>query len=317
MKVPFSATLGKSFMFLAFAGLALVSCKDDDVPPVNQQGTITAQVSAGTNFTSLKAAVVKAGLAATLDGTGPFTVFAPTDDAFTASGVTADVVNSLSADQLKTILLYHTIPSKIAAADVPAGPNAKVITASGDSVFVTNNASGVFVNGIKVTAADLPASNGVIHTVGKVLLPPGGNIVQVASADTALTYLVAAVVRASTGTTNVAAILSGTGILTVFAPTNNAFRAAGFPTIAAINAADPNTLTTILTYHVVPGRVFSSDLTNGAQPVTANGGKVTIGLAGTGATVKGNTNTGASNIVATNIMASNGVVHVIDQVLLP
>src|SRR5205085_170457 len=114
---------------------------------------------------------------------------------------------------------------------VPAGPNAKVVTAGGDSVFVTRNASGVYINGVKVVTPDIAASNGVIHVIEKVLMPPAGNLVQVASADTTFSYLVAAVVRASTGTTNVAAALSANSILTVFAPTNNAFRKAGFATI--------------------------------------------------------------------------------------
>jgi uncharacterized surface protein with fasciclin (FAS1) repeats len=298
-------------------GIALFSCKKSSSSSTpSGPGTIAAQVSRGSNFTLLYAAVQKAGLATTLSGTGPFTVFAPTDSAFNASGITSSVISSLTAGALDTILLYHTLAAKVLAADVPAGPNAKVVTASGDSVFVTNNANGVFVNGIQVTHANILASNGVIHTIGKVLLPPIGNIVQVASADTTFSFLVAAVVRASAGSTNVAAVLSSGGIFTVFAPTNNAFRAAGFATIEAINAADPNTLTSILTYHVIPGRVFSSDLTQGAQPVTVNGEKVTISLS-SGATVKGNSNATASNIVATNIMATNGVVHVIDQVLLP
>jgi uncharacterized surface protein with fasciclin (FAS1) repeats len=299
------------FVTLAYLG---VSCKKSNSS--SAPATIAAQVSAGSDFTSLYAAVTKAGLATTLSGAGPFTVFAPTDSAFNASGITPGVINSLTSAELQTILLYHTLPSKVLSSNVPAGPNAKVVTASGDSVFVTNNANGVFVNGIKVTHADIAASNGVIHTLGRVLLPPVGNIVGVASSDTLFSFLVAAVVRASSGSTNVAAVLSGGGILTVFAPTNNAFRAAGFPDIAAINAADPNTLTSILTYHVIAGRIFSSDLTQGAQPQTVNGGKLTVSLS-SGATVKGNSNTSASNIIGANIMATNGVVHVIDQVLLP
>ena len=295
----------------------MVSCKKDAVTVPAGPGTITAHVSAAPNLTLLKSAVVKAELAPTLDGPGPFTVFAPTDDAFAASGITSTVISSLSAEKLKAILLYHTLGAKVVAMDVPAGPNAKVVTAGGDSVFVTKNANGVFVNGINVVTADIAASNGVIHTISKVLLPPAGNIVEVASADTTFSFLVAAVVKASTGSTNVAAILSGTSILTVFAPTNNAFRAAGFATIDAVKAASASTLTAILTYHVIPGRIFSSDLTNGAQPTTANGGKVTIGLSGSGATVKGSTNTSLSNIIGANIMARNGVIHVIDQVLLP
>ena len=316
MQSKFLSKIILTAVFFVTLGGIFSSCKKSSSNNTPTPGTITDQVSAGANFTLLKSAVVKAGLATTLSSAGPFTVFAPTDAAFAASGITSDVIASLTADQLKAILLYHTLGSKVLAASVPAGPNAKVLTAGGDSIFVTNNSSGVFVNGIKVTQADILASNGVIHTIEKVLLPPVGNIVQVASSDTTFSFLVAAVVRASTGTTNVAAVLSSGGIFTVFAPTNNAFRAAGFATIDAINAADPATLTTILTYHVIAGRVFSSDLTEGAQPVTVNGGKVTISLS-SGATVKGNSNTTASNIIATNIMASNGVVHVIDQVLLP
>jgi uncharacterized surface protein with fasciclin (FAS1) repeats len=312
--------------FIAFAiflitASTLTACKKDEADEPNMPSpsstTITSQVSASSSFTLLKAAVVKADLATTLDGAGPFTVFAPTDDAFIASGITSSVISSLPADKLKSILLYHVVASKILAAGVPAGPNAKVVSASGDSFFVTNNLNGVFVNGLKVTTADLLASNGVIHTLGKVLMPPSGNIVEVAAADTTFSYLVAAVLRASTGSTNVAAVLSGNSPLTVFAPTNNAFRAAGFANIAAINAVDPNTLTTILTYHVLAGRVFSSDLVNAAQAATVNGGKVIVSLSANSAAVKGNSNPSASNIAAANIMASNGVIHVIDQVLLP
>ena len=305
------------FSLFAFAGLMALSSCEKDSTDESQPATITTQVVAAPDLSTLESAVVKADLATTLEGAGPFTVFAPTNDAFAASGITSAVVGSLTPDQLKKILLYHTLGSKVMAANVPAGPNASVTTAGGDSIFVTNNANGVFVNGIKVASADIAASNGVIHTLPRVLLPAAGNLVEVASADTTFSYLVAAVVRASTGAANVAAILSAKNIFTVFAPTNNAFRAAGFPTINAINAADPNVLTGILTYHVVPGRVFSSDLVNGAQPGTANGGKLTIGITGEAATVKGNTNTAASNITAANIMATNGVIHVIDRVLLP
>ena len=279
-------------------------------------GSIAAIVSSDPDLTLLKSAVVKAGLAATLDGPGPFTVFAPTDAAFAASGIDASVINSLTGPQLSPILLYHAIPAKILAADVPAGPNAKVTTAGGDSVFVTKNANGVFINGIDVTKADIAASNGVIHEISHVLMPPAGNIVQVASGDTSFSLLVAAVVRASTGATNVAALLSSGGIFTVFAPTNNAFRAIGLPTADAINALDPDALTAILAYHVLGGRIFSSDLTNGATPATLAGPTVTIGLGGGGASVKGNANSTPSNITAANIMATNGVIHVIDQVLL-
>lgn len=294
----------------------LLSCKKDKTTTSSGK-TITDVVVADNDLSLLKAAVVKANLSTTLSGTGPFTLFAPTNEGFAAVGIDANAINSLSATDLTSILLYHVLPAQIKAANVPAGPNAKVITESGDSVFVTSNANGVFVNGAQVVQADIAATNGVVHKINYVLKPATGNIVATASADTSLTYLVAAVLRASTGSTNVAAALSGNTILTVFAPTNDAFRAAGFATIDAINAADPNALTRILVYHVVAGRVFSSDLSNGAQPTTLGGATVTVGVSNSAVTVKGNTNTSASNVIAANIVARNGVVHKIDQVLLP
>src|SRR5664279_4144526 len=225
----------KNVLAAAAAGVLFLSmataCKKDSTPTTPPaDNTITGIVSSNASFSLLKSAVIKADLATTLSSTGPFTVFAPSDTAFTGSGINAATIAALPADELKAILLYHTIPSKILAADVPAGPNAKVITAGGDSVFVTKNSSGVFVNGIPVTKADIIASNGVIHAIARVLFPPVGNLVQTVQADTSLTYLVAAVVRASQGTTNLANILSTGGIFTIFAPTNNAFRAAGFTT---------------------------------------------------------------------------------------
>jgi uncharacterized surface protein with fasciclin (FAS1) repeats len=295
--------------------LAFSSCKKND-SSIPASGTITTIVSNTPEFSILKAAVVKAGLAPTLDGKGPLTVFAPNNDAFAASGLSLATVSSLPAETLNKILLYHTLAEKVLAMDVPAGPNAAVKTVEGDSIFLTRNNKGVFVNGTPVTKADVQATNGIIHVISHVLMPPAGNIVQVAQSDTVFSYLVAAVLRASQGNTNVADVLKGNGPFTVFAPTNSAFRNAGFASIADINNADPNTLASILTYHVISGRIFTSDLSDGEQPATLNGGKLTIGLGGN-ATVKGNKNTSGANIINTNIVATNGVVHVIDKVLLP
>jgi uncharacterized surface protein with fasciclin (FAS1) repeats len=203
---------------------------------------------------------------------------------------------------------------------MPAGPDATLLTSSGDSTFVTNNANGVFINGIKVITANISASNGVIHTIGRVLIPSfGQNIVQKLASDTSFSLLIAALARARQGTISGTSVLSqvyGTPI-TLFAPTNIAIRAAGFPDTAAINAANPTSLFATLMYHVVSPRVFSSDFTNGETIATGGSGTVTISLSGSGVTVKGNSNTAASNIIATNIVTTNGVIHVIDQVLLP
>jgi uncharacterized surface protein with fasciclin (FAS1) repeats len=309
-----------SATLIVAGSLILGSCKKDDTPA--RTNTITDVVVSGSSFTTLESAVIKADLQTTLSGAGPFTVFAPDDAAFTASGITTAVLNSLTATQVKNILLYHTIGSRILAADVPAGPNAKVITAGGDSVFVTKNSTGVYVNGVKVNTADVSADNGVIHIMGKVLIPPGGNIVETAVAG-GLDSLVKAVTRATTapgGDPALAATL-GSARLTVFAPTNGAFTqlltALGLTKIDDIPVA---TLLAVLRYHVVSGRAFSSDLSNGNLAMLA-GGNTTINLSngtGGGPTITGNGNgPNKSNITVTNIVCRNGVVHLIDRVLLP
>ncbi len=298
----------------------LTGCDKDD--PAVTSNTITDVVVNNGNFSTLESAVLKANLQGTLSGAGPFTVFAPDDAAFTASGITAAALNSLTQAQVSNILLYHTIGSKIMAANVPAGPNAKVTTASGDSVCVTKNANGVFINGIKVNTADVGADNGVVHVIGRVLTPPAGNIVETAVAG-GLDSLVKAVTRATTaagGDPSLAGTLSS-ATLTVFAPTNAAFtQLLSALSLTDINQIPVGTLLAVLRYHVVGGRAFSSDLTNGSLAMLA-GGSTTTNLsngAGGGPSILGNGNGGnISNITATNIVCRNGVVHLIDRVLLP
>ena len=315
MKKLFLKSKVAVFTLCLFVAASSCSKNDDDN---NTPNTIAKVVSDDPDLSTLEGAVVKAGITTILSGPGPLTLFAPTNDGFDNAGISTSDIDAMASDDVKKLLLYHAIPSKILAADVPAGPNAKVITANGDSVFVTNNSKGVFINGVQVVQADISATNGVVHKIDNVLVPASGNIVETAQADTALTFLVAAVVHASTGSVDVAGVLSGSDILTVFAPTNNAFRAAGFTSIDQINAANPDVLAGILVYHVLNGRIFSSDLTDGQVAATLKpGSSVTIGVSSSGVTVKGTTNTSASNVIKANIVATNGVVHVIDQVLLP
>lgn len=295
--------------------LLIISCKKDEDTTEPQSSNIKDEIATRADLTLLNLSLQKANLTSKFDSAGSFTIFAPTNDAFAASKIDANLIGSLTSDQVRNIVLYHTFNSKYLETDIPSGPNAKITTELGDSVFVTKNSSGVYLNGVKVQTTNLVLSNGVLQTISKVLIPPVGNLVQSVVADTTFSYLAAAVVRASEGGVNVAAVLSNGGIYTVFAPTNQAFRDAGFATVNDINAADANVLASILTYHVLGGRVFSSDLTEGAMPITLEGGALTVSLVN-GATVKGTGNATASNIIGTNIMASNGVIHVIDKVLL-
>jgi uncharacterized surface protein with fasciclin (FAS1) repeats len=319
-----------SVLFAALLGatVSFSSCKKDDDTPPAKTNTITDVVVGNASFSVLKEAVVKAKLDATLSGAGPFTVFAPDNAAFALANINSAFVTAASETALKDLLLYHTLPGKILAAGVPAGPNAKVTTAGGDSVFLTKNAAGVFVNGIKVATADIAADNGVIHQLSKALNQPKGNIVQTAqAAGSGLDSLVKAVLRVNNGpggNPNLVSLLSNS-TLTVFAPTNAAFtQLMGALGVTNIDQIAVGTLAAVLGYHVVPGRAFSSDLTAGSLSMFASG-NTTISL--TGPTIKGNNgvlnlSVGGStnntcNIVGTNIMCRNGVVHLIDRVLLP
>jgi len=304
-----------ALLALLAPALILTGCKDDDNDTPAQQ-SIAQVVNTNPDFTLLRAAVTKAGLGNALSS-GSLTVFAPNNAAFQDAGLTEAAINNLTQAQAAAVLQYHVVNTRTPASALPEAVNTAVTTLDNGTVYVTKAGSNVSVNGARVIQADVAASNGVIHVIDRVLMPPMGNIVQTAVADnTNFSYLVAAVQRASQGSTDVAAILSGPGPFTVFAPVNQAFIAAGFPTIESIQAADPATLATILTYHVVPGRVFSTNLVNG-NVTTAQGGNVSVSL-GTGVQVTGLGNNGsAANVVVPNVVATNGVIHAVDRVLLP
>jgi uncharacterized surface protein with fasciclin (FAS1) repeats len=289
---------------------------DDDLKTIG--GLITDEPT----FSTLNTAVIKGGLSAKLNDTDQLTLLAPNNDAFTAAGITNTVLDGLSSNDVANILYYHIIPSKVLAADMPGGPNAKVLTFSGDSVFVTKNANGVFVNGINVSEADLAVSNGVVHKLSTgVLMPPAGNLV-VAATAIGLDSLVKAVTYATTGAggePTLASTLSNS-LLTLFAPTNAAFTALltglGLTDITQIPMA---TLIATLKLHVAAGRVFSSDLTNGNLTMIS-GGTTVVNLSNTstGPTLSGpGNNTNTAKVTKFNIVARNGVIHLIDKVLLP
>lgn len=307
---------------IAIAIIALtsftISCDNDDDMPVDN--TITGIAKTNSNLTILVQALVKADLAGTLQGTGPFTVFAPTDAAFTAFLKTTPyaTLNDVPKDVLTQILLNHVVSGAIKSTDLSTG-YAKTLAKSAASGTNTMSlyvdlASGVKLNGVaKVTTADVMASNGVIHVVDAVINLP--TIVTHATANANFTSLVGALTKA--GQPDFVSILSGTGPFTVFAPTNDAFTA--FNTelapggIAGVSNAN---LTKVLQYHVVSGNILAASLTEGQMVSTLQTPqKFTIQLAG-GAKIK-DVNNRISTIVATDVQCSNGVIHVLNKVLLP
>ena len=326
-------TVGLLSASLFALALTLAACQDEENPVTIPTGQTITQFVAANNFALLNAALTRAGSASTLSGTGPFTVFAPSDDAFQAAGFAdAAAINQAPIERIQQILQYHIVGASLPASAIAAGQTAQVTsltTATSDNRIYINKTSGgaVSVNGARVIMADGQATNGIIHVIDQVLTPPLGNILRLAQADTSLSLLVAAAGR---GGAQVTSALSGTTALTVFAPTNSAFRAAGFADTTAIRAAQVTALTGILTNHVVPNaRAFSPTLTNGAA-VTTLGGALTAtvgtgtalsvtsrGNNGTASNVLSNTLVGTTFIQNRDINATNGVIHKIDRVLLP
>jgi uncharacterized surface protein with fasciclin (FAS1) repeats len=295
---------------LMVPALLLTGCNDDDNNTQPEQ-SIAEVVNTNSDFSLLRAAVNRAGLANALNS-GTLTVFAPNNAAFQAAGLTEAAINAQAPEAVAAVLQYHVVNSRQTAASLPVAKNTAVTALNNGTLYVTKDGNNVSVNGARVVTADVSARNGVIHVIDKVLLPPAGNIVQIAAGNPNFTFLVAAVQRA-----NLAPVLSGTGPFTVFAPTNDAFiNTTPFTTIEQIQAADPAALTAILTYHVVADRVFSPTLMAG-NTTTVQGGNVNVNLTnGVRVTGAGN-GANASNVVLADIAATNGVIHVIDRVLLP
>ncbi|HAJ35426.1 MAG TPA: beta-Ig-H3/fasciclin [Chloroflexi bacterium] len=279
---------------------------------------VDTAIAAG-NFNTLVAAIEAAGLVDTLKGEGPFTVFAPTDEAFAA--LPAGTVEALLADpqgQLTQILLYHVVPGKVMSTDLSDGMTAETVQGSPITFAIADGA--VKVNEASVVAADIEASNGVIHVIDSVILPPTeeaaaetapaaapvGNIAEVATAAGAFNTLLTAVQAAG-----LVDELTGDGPFTVFAPTDEAFAALPAGTLDTLLADPEGALRDILLYHVVAGKVMSTDLSDGMTAETLQGAPVTFSVK------DGAVKVNEANVVSADVEASNGVIHVIDAVILP
>ena len=263
-------------------------------------------------FTTLVTAVEAAGLVETLKGEGPFTVFAPTDDAFAAlpAGTLESLLLPENKQQLTDILLYHVVPGKVMAADVTGLTSATTVL--GKDIAIKVDMGNVYINEAKVIITDIETSNGVIHVIDAVILPPAeeaaNTIVDIAVADGRFTTLVAAVEAADLVET-----LSGEGPFTVFAPTDDAFAALPAGTLESLLLPEnKQQLTDILLYHVVPGKVMAADVTGLTSATTVLGKDITITVKD-GKVFLNDT----VEVIITDIEASNGVIHVIDAVLLP
>lgn len=301
-------------LFLLTVVAVMTSCSDNDeatpVVPVASK-TIVDVAVADPQFSILVSALQKADLVNTLKSSGPFTVFAPNNAAFSILfsqlGVTG--IDELSAEALRPILLNHVVTGKIMSSEITSGYVATANNsgpASASVKVLVQKSSGVTVDGSSVTMADVAASNGVIHVVDRVILP--ASVVSHAINNPDFSILVQAVVKAG-----LVEALSADGPFTVFAPTNTAFN--NLFAALGVNGLDDlsvETLTPILLYHVVSGNILSSQVATGMVATLKEGSSIDVMVSG--GSVKLNS---SSNVVAVDVQGTNGVVHAIDAVLLP
>jgi uncharacterized surface protein with fasciclin (FAS1) repeats len=289
-------------LFSALAGLLLLASCAAPTPK-----TVVEVVVDSENHNTLETAVVAAELVETLSGEGPFTVFAPTDDAFGAlSSGTLDALLEDPSGDLTQILLYHVVSAKALAADLEDGQ--KLTTVGGGELTVSIKDGEVFINDAKVSTADIAASNGVVHVLDAVLLPPAAanTVVDVVVNSENHNTLEAAVVAAGLVET-----LSGEGPFTVFAPTDAAFAALPEGTVETLLEDPTGDLTDILLYHAVGAKALSTDLSPDQSITTVNGADVTVTINDEGVFIN------EAKVTVADLEADNGVVHVIDAVLLP
>jgi len=299
----------------------MTSCGDDDpVVTTPEEMTIAEIVQGNDDFSSLLAALEKTQLTSVLDGTDEYTVFAPQNDAFAAFLSSNGFANldAVPTAVLTQVLLNHVVAGDVKAADLSTGyitNLASEASTSNNLNAYVNTDGGVTINGgATVTTADVNASNGTVHIVDSVIGLP--TVVTFAVTNPDLSILVQALTRPSFGSTYTD-ILSGDGPFTVFAPNNDAFvKLLGFLGVSGLDDVDDATLQNVLNYHVLAGaNVLAGTLTDELSAETFQGQNITIDL-DNGAQIKEGAGE-PSNIIATDIQSANGVVHVIDTVLLP
>ena len=263
-------------------------------------------VSNSPDHTTLKTAIDACALDGVLSGTGPFTLFAPTDAAFNLlpAGTVTALLNDIP--QLTDILKHHVVADSVMSGMLSNGQ--VVTTLLGTDITVTINSSGVFIDNAQVTVADLVADNGVVHVIDAVLLPPTpptNTIYDIVSNSSDHTTLKTAI-----DACELDGVLSGAGPFTLFAPTDAAFNLLPAGTVTALINDIPQ-LTNILKHHVVADSVMSGMLSNGQVVTTLLGTDITVTINSSGVFIDN------AQVTVADLVADNGVVHVIDAVLLP
>lgn len=296
--------------FLLTAALAGLTGPVDPAPApaADAKNLVETAVAAG-SFETLATALRAADLVSALEGEGPFTVFAPTDAAFAKlpAGTVETLLKPENKAQLQAVLLFHVVPGALPAGEVVGASALDTLNGQRLKPAVSERDESASVSGAKLVSTDVRASNGVIHVIDTVLLPSDKDIVATASAAGDFGTLLAAARAAG-----LVEALQGDGPLTVFAPTDAAFAALPEGTVESLlEPENKERLKTILLYHVVSGRVYADQAAGLDAAPTLSGLSAPITAARDGLSVAG------AQVVSADIDAANGVIHVVDAVMLP
>lgn len=295
--------------------LLLSSCLKNTVnQPSSPLPDIYSTISNSTGYSILSAAIIKAGLKDSLTkGKGPYTLFAPSNIAFSFYGVNSITdLSKISADSIKKILGYHIIKAYLTTQAFPVGPDSSKMTLAGYPAYLTTGTHYFFINGNIVNPpANYICLNGIIQPINGILNPPTATISGTLPNVLNLHLFNAAIIKA--GLVN---LLNGTATHTVFAPSDSVFNAAGYKSVSDINNADPAVLAKLLNYHITNGNLFSDDLVDNSTLLTLQGGSIKVGNKIT-VTLNGNSNSSAATAVNLNITSTNGVIYIINKILTP
>jgi transforming growth factor-beta-induced protein len=276
-------------------------------------GSISETFMFDNDYTILTEALRTANLLNTVSTTQGLTLFAPSNDAFVAAGITS--LDGLDAAALSPILLYHVLGAKVLSSELPADGVATTLS-DNQNIYLGYLTNSVLINGLtQITEVDIEKSNGVVHKINRTLVPPAPNVIDIAVAlsqaeNPEFTVLVSLLTSpAYSGITQ--AIIDSDNI-TVFAPTDAAFAEIS----ATIATLTEEQISDVLLYHAVGARVFSTDLSDGQVVGMLNTQDITVNIGTDGVSLT-DTTAEAANVVEVNIQGSNGVIHVIDKVLIP
>lgn len=312
-------SLINKYVLLFLSVLVMSSCDKND-NDVTDAPTMDEFLASKSELSFFSKAIDKAGLESFKSGPGPFTWFAPSNDAFTAAGITEDSLNKMTPGQVNYLLLYHLANRSLNAANmvsINSTPQSTQLGTGNGNIYIGSNNDENFINGSKVISRDNAVANGYVHILNRVNTPPvlKGTIASVLSGSGQHSLFVQALTRAGLWTTST--LNSTSAVFTVFAPTDAAMTAAGY-TSTSIAAATPASLSSAMRYHYILNiRLFTNDLNRTSIPATALGASSYITSSDNGMKIKGRNNTAPVSITRADILATNGVVHVIDAVLKP